>query len=246
MNKQLIISLLLLSFTISVVGQNFEEIELLNVKENWFDGSILLSSGKEFKGPIKYDASIGLVAYHDGTESHAYRPRSVVGFEFFDEKDKTQRVFYSMEYEEEGISQYYFFEVLKDFKEFAVLSSVSRVNVVIRDDPYRLNNYTYGTGTPTYSKKTTFEQAETIFFMDAKGEITPYFKVILKEDGWVNLSSGEDIKQKGEMVNKDLILKFISKDDWATIQKYMDENKLKMTRKTDFIQIVNYYASIRP
>lgn len=242
---RILLSLLFLSLlTFSATAQLNNEIELLSTEEIWNEGSILLSDNREVKGPIKFDFRTGIVAYHDGEESHAYGPRSVIGFEFYDEAIKKQRIFYSMEYESDDKSDpsgLFFFEIIRDYGSFAIVSRVTQIKRVEKKQyGVGVNGLAIGVG-PTEE----FQQIESILIMDNKGTMKLYFKTILKEDGLVNVSTGEDVKQKGKMVDFDLLSEYITVPEWNALLKYADSNKLEFKRKEDFLQILDYYDSIR-
>jgi len=122
MKDLLTTSLLLCCFSFGFTQDKISQ-ELLPDLE-WGEGSIMLNDGTEKKGLIKYnDKEGGLVSYDQGAESHSYTARSILGFEFFDERLNRQRVFYTLEYEDDQTvgKRPMFFEVLKDLKTFAVI-----------------------------------------------------------------------------------------------------------------------------
>src|SRR5215203_5333883 len=89
----------------------------------WFDGSLLLNNGREIKGLIKYNDKSDIVSIENGRESKSFTARHVRGFEFFDEIEKKQRVFYAVDIEDRfsKVKRPLFFEILMELKEFAVL-----------------------------------------------------------------------------------------------------------------------------
>lgn len=91
---------------------------------DWSEGSIMLNDGNELKGVIKYNDNTGVLNYENGNVSRSLTSKSVAGFEFFDEGQNRQRIFYSLLFDDPAtnVKKHSFFEVLIEFKTFAVLS----------------------------------------------------------------------------------------------------------------------------
>src|SRR5690606_7361826 len=176
-----VVYLLLLSFSFfSVEAQKKKVKDLLTEKEIWFEGSVLKSDGSELVGLIRYNDRTNVLSYQDGVNSQAFTPRSVLGFEFFDETIQSQRVFYSLQHKDDdtGLKRHYFFELLKDLKDFVVLS---------KKDPIEVKHTSsgpvgYGVSQPGtiiipsighQNIQTHVKQTETIYLMNAEGTIQP-------------------------------------------------------------------------
>ena len=225
-----------------------KEIDLVSlVPDNvgWCKGSILLNDGTELKGSMKYNDKIGVLTFQEGSDSRALTPRAVSGFEFWNDITQKQRVFYTFPYEDPqaGFEKPQFFEVMKEFKSFAVLSKVDPVVAERKDitvpgtpDPAtgNLGASRYG---GTYSE---MSQTETIFIMDIKGNIKPYVKIIDKEDSHLFYDAS---KTKNKMLDEDL-LEDHTGNLYSKLQVYAKENKLMFNRKPDLVQILNYYAQL--
>ena len=97
----------------------------------WSSGSILTNDGTELKGLLKYNDKNGLLSYENGNDTKILTARKVAGFEFLDEKIGKQRVFYSFPYEDSqnNVKRHLFFEAIKEFDRFAVLSKVDPVEI---------------------------------------------------------------------------------------------------------------------
>ena len=91
----------------------------------------MTNDGSEAKGLLKYNDKNGLLSYENGSDSRTFTARNVVGFEFFDEGMRKQRIFYSFPYEDSqnNIKRPLFFEVIKEFESFAVLSKVDPLEI---------------------------------------------------------------------------------------------------------------------
>jgi hypothetical protein len=217
----------------------------------WGTGSILLNSGEELKGLLRYnDRNGGVVSFESGKKSGSYTARSVSGFEFFDEQEQRQRVFYSLEGEDvHGAMRPLFFEVLVDFSTFAVLSKM---------DPVKMKDKS--TSTPSMSPngvitsgaivntKLQITQTETIYFMNAEGALEPYVTVTRKivDREYRDFVYMDDLfdrsKMKRKFVDKDLLEKYFTLSQIESMEKFAEENELDFKVKDDLRKIL---ASIK-
>ena len=226
---------------------NAQSAALLIDNEGWSDGSIMTSEGSELKGLAKYNDKTGILSYHDGENSRAFSPRSAAGFEFYDEALQKQRIFYSLEYreEQEGANKQFFFELLRDYKDFAVLCKIDRIEI----DQKSMGSLApsavgVSTGIPTQSTWVEVSQKETIFLMKNDGTIEPYLK-------FVNIQTDEsdlfqkDVKKKGKVVDEDVLIRYIGESHFKQLQHFARENKLKFKKKEDFLKILQHYDELR-
>jgi TonB family protein len=214
---------------------------LLPESRGWSEGSILLRDGTELKGVLKYNDKTSLLSFSRGDESRAFVARKVAGFEFYDEGMQKQRVFYTFPYDDtsNGTVQDQFFEVLKQFKSFAVLSKPDRVAIDFKSNPGSVNPTTgmYMGGGRDYQQIT---QVETIYIMDASSKIMPYIKIIEKET-YGNIFDSS--KTKNKTVDDDLLEKYTG-EYYAQLRSYARENDLRFNKKEDLMLILNYYAQL--
>ena len=212
----------------------------------WNDGSIMTNDGSEVKGLLKYNDKNGLLSYQNGSDTRTFTSRSVVGFEFFDERMRKQRIFYSFPYEDSqnNIKRPLFFEVIQEFESFAVLSKVDPLEIDHKAvsspagfDPYT-NTIARG---QNWGTTTEISQTETIYLMDTKANIKPYVQIIEKEvDGvFYDIS-----KTKNKMIDDDLLEEFVGTNNNKKLVSYAKENKLSFKRKSDLIKILGYYSEL--
>jgi hypothetical protein len=245
--------LFLIFFSFNLAAQKKKEkkeAKLLTEQAEWFEGSIMLTDGSELKGLVKYNNRNGVLSYQDGIESKVFTPVRVVGFEFFDESLQKQRVFYTFNFEdsETNIERPLFFEVLKEYKTFAVLTKSDRIDVGQKVDNSRWATFNPVTGNydPMLgsggSSRLVVSQTETIYLMKETGEIKPYFKVVKTEDGEKSfVLVGNDTKTKNKMIDRDLLNEFIPSPEYEKLIQYAETNNLKFKKKEDFMEILKYY-----
>lgn len=222
---------------------------MLLSSETWYEGSIMLTDGKEFKGMIRYDDNKGFVSYHDGTSSHVYRPKSVLGFEFFDESVKKQRVFYTFETDEHGENSLptpQFFELLRQYKTFAILLKVSPMEVEQRTINLPTSNQSTVPGGPRSGvlvRSEHLSQERTIYIMDDAGKLTSYISNETSIGVRKNLlSKKNDVSH--EMHDKDLLEDYVTPEIYKKLKAYASSEKLKFKREEDLMKILDYYDTL--
>jgi hypothetical protein len=213
--------------------------EMIPMNIPWADGSVMLKDGTEIKGVIKHNDKAELLHFQNGDDTRTLTPRGVVAFEYYDEEVSGQRLFYSLEYadEESGIKKYHFFEVLREFKSFAVLSTTSPIKIEQKSS----TNSAFATnpGTLNY-ERLEYSQVETIVFMNEHGDLEPYVRIVEKDiDGaWFDYD-----KTKNKFIDKEVFGKYAGKN-WTAILQFADENKLKFKRRTDLMKALNHLATL--
>ena len=222
-----------------------QEAGLLTNKQEWYDGSILLSDGTELKGLVKYNDDNGILSYHDGSNTKAFSQRSVLGFEFFDESVQRQRVFYTIPYEDSqtGVQRPLYFEVIREYKTFAILSRYDPLDMKQRTQVSSVNV----NGVPMHTNVSTLEisQTETIFLMHKNGIIKPYLRITNTGNGTKSIITKKDTKTKNRIVDEDLLAEYVTGPVYDDLQRYAKENNLKFRKKADFMKIIAYYDSLR-
>jgi hypothetical protein len=230
-----LILILVCLVSISVAAQT-KKLEPLNPNVVWGDGSIILGNGEELIGLVGFNDSQGIVTFQTGNNSRSFVPRSITTFNFFDESVKRQRVFYSLEFEDQQSGTgFYFFEVLREFRNFAVISKIDPVEVKVKQ-----HNGTLGTGpTPTNAFNTTTTrvgQMETVYFMGNDGTIEPYLKVIRQ---FIDRDFYDREKTKRKIVGDDLLKKYFTEAEINTMQKFSEKNQLTFESREDLVKILN-------
>ena len=232
-----LLAALLIGASLELRGQVAEA--LIDSEVAWSKGSVMLKDGKEMKGTLKYSDNTGVLSFQDGDNSRTLTPRNVIAFEFQDEDEGRQRIFYSLEDKEEDtdIKKWYFFEVLHEFQTFAVLSKVTPIQI----DKTSNGSFNTATGFPvTGSSRVEVSQVEVISFMNQSGKLEPYLRVVEKEvdNGWYDYSS-----TKNKIIDDEVFPKYAGKH-WPKVKAYAEENKLKFKRRSDFIKALKYLATL--
>lgn len=219
------------------LGQIINEIHPDNV--DWGEGTVVLNDGSQLQGVVRYnDTEGGVVSFESGSRSASWTPRSVMQFDFFDQVKNRQRFFYTLEFDDSRYGRRpTFFEILKDFKRFAVLSKMDAIDIKKKGGyPSSYNNGMYaGAGT---GGKIAMSQTETIYFIDADGSLYPYMKVIRTI---VDRDLYDRTKLKNKVLDESLIRKYFKEPEYSQMIKYADDNNLDLGVKDDFIKALGYY-----
>lgn len=248
---------IIIMFPFFAHGQiNDKRIELLDDRNEWSEGSILMNTGEELIGMLNYKGENNILTYTDGTSTRVFGPRSVSGFEFFDESTQKQRVFYILKYidDETDVPRDYFFELLKDFGTIAFFSKVDPVvgeKQIVTNKPSPLFNNAgpsaVNNALPLWNKSSvTVSQTETIYLFDSDKKMHEFFKTVSREDGARNMFNGKDVKEKNKMLDRDLLKDYLSSAIYSKVEKYTHDNDLKLKVKEDFLKVLDYLETIMP
>jgi len=220
----------------------------------WNEGTISLDDGTTITGLLKLNTRTGLLAYENGSLT----PNKVLGFEFFDRIQNKKRSYISVNYEysgssggaktrREGASK--FFEILMEFKAFALLSSFEKLELRTRSSPPTGGGYNPITNTVQHGHAvntttgTVYSQTETLFIFDPDGIITPLLEVINTEKDFASIIDLPRTKAKSRKLDNEIIEKHTS-PHFKTIEDFANENNLNFKRKDDLLMILEYYKQI--
>lgn len=208
----------------------------------------MLTSNSELKGLVRYNNNTGTLSYQNGPESRSFTPRSVVAFEFFDEKQQKQRLFYSLDYEDDKTQakRPYFFEVIKDYNEFGLLSKTDPVEFMKeRSLAGKMINQTPSSNTlpenntiAPYHKVGVF-QLETIYLFDLT-DLTINPIVEISNETVDRLLFSDDTKVKDKLVGRDYLKKFLN-TKYKILMEYIDQQELNLANRDHLIKFFDYY-----
>lgn len=235
-----IVVLLLVTVNGNLIAQKKKKVEshLLAVNNEWFEGSILLNDNTTLEGLINLDQS-GVLSIRDGTISKVFTANNVRSFEFFDESIQKLRSFFTFPYEDSNtnVVRPLFFELLKEYQFFAVLSKLDPVSVTGGVTPIYSPSIS-----STHKTKLLVSQTETVYIMDQSGEIKPYFKTINRDSSNKRFLSE---KTSNKMIEDDLLISYITEATYKELELYAEENDLEFKIKEDFLRILDYYDTLK-
>lgn len=233
---------MLVSLSCNLFGQDKAAESILPVNLAWSEGSILTNEGAELFGLLRYNDKSGLLSYENGNRSSTYTARGVVAFEFFDNRTQLQRVFYSFPYEDaQGIKRPLFFEIVMEFKDFAVLSKVDPIDISHKTvstpggfNP-ATNTITHGNN---YGTSIEISQTETIYLMDSETNIKPYVRIVETDIDGVFYDRK---RTKNKMLDNDLLEEFVGKEMNDRLVDFAKQHDLSFKDKNDLMKIFQNY-----
>jgi hypothetical protein len=201
----------------------------------WSDGTIITNEEEELKGKVRYDDLQCILFYRDSKSEKTFSARQVKMFSVLDSVKKSDRFYYSLEFEDRklNVRQPMFFELIKEFKSFAVLTKV---------DPVQFNQATtQPRGTQNGNQPNgviRIQQFETICFMSSQGLIEPYLEIE------ITIKNGifqERVRNKQTILNKNLFEKYFGEKANNQIMTFVKHNELQLNHKEDFLRILEFY-----
>ncbi|HTG55332.1 MAG TPA: hypothetical protein VL943_03630 [Niabella sp.] len=202
-------------------------------------GKVVLTDGAEIKGNVIFNDNDGIVIVRlDNHETKSFNAKRLTSFQFYASDLGRLRSFYCMEFpdSETGIKNVEFFEVLKEFNAFAVLSKIDRLKTVT---PFNLA----GKHKPKAiadRKDLKIVQTETVYFVNRDGQFDPYLKLeILETDGDIVDGHGK----KKRVIEADVFEKYTTAH-FAELNSFAGQNKLSFKDKEDIVKILDEYERL--
>jgi hypothetical protein len=239
-----VFSLAIVSLFLTPIAQGQDKMfeEMLPDIE-WGEGSVILNEGTEIKGSIRYNDKNGLVSFESGNDNRSFTARSILGFEFFDYAVNRQRIFYTIEYEDSkgNGKRPLFFEVLKDFKTFAVLAKMDPVGIKQKQNQgAAISNGVIGVGVGG-GTTTKINQTETVYIMNSTGEIKPYLNITRKV---VDRTLYDRSKIKNKIIDDSLLKEYFVEPGYSKMIQYAEGKNLNFDVKEDLLLILEYYQDV--
>jgi hypothetical protein len=221
-------------FTLTLLSGNaFAQapFDSLGLNTKWCEGRLVLNNSMSKKGLIKYNDKMALIKFKETAEAveESFAETSILVMEFFDVDQSRWRHFAAFNFKDEarGKEEDFLLEVLMEFKSFALLSRISKVNVAVR----QRYDY-YGNA---HLARVGYEQFEQLCLAGDDG--TAQVVLVVNEFEKDKMSMTNPIKPH---LNKKALEKYLG-EDWSTFQDIVKANKLNLKKREDFIRAFEYY-----
>lgn len=215
-----------IAFLFSSMGEARAQFDSLGINTEWRSGSIVLMNNSLLKGVIQFNDKLGIIKFRKSPDAdeESFSETSIQAMQFYDEDAACWRNFATFKVREEqtGWRGAMLFEVLMEFKTFALLSRVERVNVGVRQRQDALGGY--------YHVKVGYEQFERLCLVNEDGRATIILEV--SEFERKKLSMASKLKP---YLDKGALEKYLA-DDWDKFQVLVKSNKLNLKKRADFIR----------
>lgn len=227
-------SALLLLVTHVSFAQKVALDEYNRILETWYEGKVILNDGISIAGQVQYnhfDATVR-IKNDDGTRS--FNTRTVQSFEFDDKERGRRRKILTIPYDVlgKGTDELLFFEVLKEFESFALLSRVSGlIAKSTMNDP------------SNYQLPFEAEQVEYLYVFDDQGNSKLIMEVKYEENSlfYSTKTQFATTQVKTRIKESEPFKEYINGPDYAKLEIYAKENKLSFKDRNDLIIILDQY-----
>jgi hypothetical protein len=178
---------------------------------NWTDGKIMLNDGTEAQGKVAYNDVTGVVSFESETNSGSYNARNIISFQYLDKH------FYSIPYWSSTGVVRQFFEVLREYKDFAVISKTALLS------------------------GGSSSELTTLYFMRAADlTVKPFLEILDREVKWRIFDSN---KTQIRVLDSDLPKEIMGKN-FEKVRAFARERNLVWHVKGSLISILDYYDSL--
>jgi hypothetical protein len=176
---------------------------------DWADGKIRLVDGTSAEGKLCYNKTTGVVSFQSDKQSGSYNARTLASFEYHDKH------FYSIPYRASTGVVKQFFEVVREYKDFAIICKTDKLS-------------------PGSASEIT-----TLYFVQS-ADVTPYLEVLQREVKWRLFAMN---KLQVRILNSTLP-KQIMGENFAKVKAFAKERRLLWHVKDSLISILDYYDSL--
>ena len=212
----------------------YAQFDSLGLKTKWRKGSIVLENNSSRKGIIQFNDKLGMIKFKEtpDSEEESFVETSIAAMQFYDDDTKGWRNFalFNVKESETGRVGVMLFEVVMEFKKFALLTRVERVNIATRKREDALGNLR--------NVRVGYEQFENLCLVDEEGTATLVLAVSEFERNKLSMAS----KLK-PYLNKRALEEYLA-DDWDAFQAIVKTNELNLKRRDDFIRAFQYYREV--
>ena len=181
----------------------------------WSKGKIVLEDGSTEEGRLQFNIFDEILRFQVDSTSKTYHPSNLSGFVFWDEVEKKERKFYSLLWEDPTTNRKAeaFFEVVREFNLFSVLSTTHTLEAYARDV------YMYGIKVGTQAR---VSYVELIYFVDESGNLELCLETINREVNGQFISSSKNF-------DKDILEKYTG-TYYEALRKYAQEKEMKFKK----------------
>lgn len=214
-----------------LVTESRGQFDSLGLNTKWSRGSIVFDDNSSQHGLIQFNDKLGMIKFRKTADSdeESFVETSVIAMGFYDEDFSGWRNFavFNIKEEQTGRQHTLLFEVLMEFRKFALVTRVERVNIGTRTryDPF------FGTAYPV---KVGYEQFESLCLVNDEGFAAVVLRVSEFERNKLAMAS----KLK-PLLDKRAIEKYLG-NDWDQFRALVKSHQLNLRKRDDFIRAFEY------
>lgn len=202
----------------------------MGINGDWKKGSIVLDDNSSRKGLIQFNDKLGMIKFREDPKSaeESFVETSIVSMQLYDNIEDKWRNFavFNLNEDETGKRYSLLFEVLIEFRKFALLSRVQKVNVAVRSRSNDFGN--------SYLSRVGYEQFSYLCLVNDEGTATVVLRV--NEFERKKLSTASKIKP---YLNKKALERYLG-NDWDLFQTLVETHDLNVKNRQDLIEAFEY------
>jgi hypothetical protein len=195
---------------------------------SWNEGSILLKNGTELKGLLKYNYLAGIIGFESATVNKSFSASQLVGFEYFDQFENKQRLFYSVKVTDikTKVKTDFFFEALRQYETFAVLIKKGTVQIS-------------SVGLDANKSNTSDSRVTDMIFLLGvnRQEAVRYMNVVYRETDRLAI----DIRIVRSRYVEDDVLDNILGSNKDPVRFYAKNQHLDLEDKEEFLKVLDHF-----
>lgn len=251
--KQLVLAIILISLSICVTAQ----FDSLGLNTPWNEGTLNLSDHSTLSGFIQYNDKQSVVKFRrqidDDSEEKTLDESDIQEMHYFDSENSVNRRFATFDYyqDDSGTKGYVLFEIIEEFRNFAVVSRYSSVSALVKRSS-RLNTISsiafgysphYTAHQINYKRKAGYKQTGDLFIVDQEGQVSLLLRVYEIEKNNGKQKKVSAIGKFQPRFNESLFRKHAN-DYWEALEDYIMERKLNLEDRMDVIDVLNFYGRL--
>lgn len=230
-----------------VKGNGQGSTDLSENSVEWNPGGVEMIDGKVLEGLVKYEPRTGLLSLSSGDAPTYFSPSQVLEFWYQDPSFDARRTYYSLidsSEDKDGLN-YSYFEVLKEFQTFAILSRKEPLSTKIKyADDNSTPSHTFSSHPDDGATQagTVSALTEILYVLDENGGLKPFLRLTNKyADGTLLFVNYERQGHENKSLNDDIIATCTA-PYYEQIREYATKNKLSFKDKDDLMKILDYYG----
>lgn len=240
MIKNYILLFLLISTSFCCGAQ---ELKNLGIGSQWNKGNITLGDGAKLLGEIRYNDVQGTISFRTSEtadDQRLFEKSEILCLEYFNGKDGAIRRYYSLAFKDEktGDEEINFYELIKEFKDFVVLS---RKDAVQAQRTETTNSILIQNGFfPSRGSTLTLTQYEQFYFLGRNSNPELY---MIMEYNYVDATLYKFEKNISHISNHTIFPKYLG-EYWPRVMQYLKSNKIKLDNREALIRALNFYVDL--
>lgn len=208
--------------------------KILALLGTWYKGHVILPEAA-LDCLIRYNDLEGILVFkaHDDPDNiKTLKAPGVIRFNYFDSAQQHSRFFVSLPYDAQknGTMTSIFFEILKEYRHFALLSAKLPLEVIKKFNPAMLKY-------PNMGPNIFFQHREVLSIISDEGHLRDYMEITVQD-------RSRKPKVKEQIINANLLQEYLG-NSFAQLQEFSNKNKLSFKKKEDLLVIFNYYDKIK-